>query len=192
MCGAIEATKTVRGLRDSALIQLMSDCMLRVSEAVAVNVSDVREKTLFVGLSKTDQEGEGVDLCITRDTRKAIRRYRDAGEIADGPLFRRILKGDKVTTQRITAGSARHIIKQRASLVGVDTISGHSMRIGSAISLTEAGASVVDLQTARRWRDPKMPGHYAAAVLAGQGAVARFKEGRPRGMHGFAGCNKIR
>ena len=37
--------------------------MLRVSEAVAlVNVSGVREKTLLVGRSKTDQEGEGVDL----------------------------------------------------------------------------------------------------------------------------------
>lgn len=52
--------------------------MLRVSEAVVVNVSGVREKTLLVGRSKTDQEGEGVDLYITRDTRKAI-RWGDIG-----------------------------------------------------------------------------------------------------------------
>ena len=50
------------------------------------------------------------------------------------------------------------------------------MRVGSAVSLAEAGASVVDLQTAGRWRDPKMPAHYAAAVLAERSAVARFLE----------------
>ena len=33
-----ESEKTIAGLRDAALIRLMSDCLLRISEAVAVNV----------------------------------------------------------------------------------------------------------------------------------------------------------
>ena len=45
-------------------------------------------------------------------------------------------------------------------------ISGHSLRVGSAVSLAQAGASVVDMQTAGRWADPKMPAHYARAELA--------------------------
>ena len=178
VCGSIESTKTARDLRDSALVQLMSDCLLRVSEAVAVNVSDLKGKTLFIARSKTDQTGRGKHLYVTEDTRDAVRKYRRAAGITSGALFRRILKGGRVTEQRLTAGSAREIIKARASRVGFANVSGHSLRVGSAVSLVQAGASVVDLQTEGRWKDSRMPAHYADAVLAEQGAIARFKEGR--------------
>ena len=36
------------------------------------------------------------------------------------------------------------------------------------------GTSVVDMQTAGRWADPKMPAHYARAELAERGAVAKI------------------
>ena len=44
VCAFAEMDGTVAGLRDSALIRLMSDCLLRVSEAVAVNVDDLKDK----------------------------------------------------------------------------------------------------------------------------------------------------
>ena len=46
VCAFAEMDKSIAGLRDSALIRLMSDCLLRVSEAVAVNVEDLKDKTL--------------------------------------------------------------------------------------------------------------------------------------------------
>ena len=55
-----EADKTIAGLRDSAMIRLMSDCLLRVSEVVAVE--DFNKTTLTVWQSKTDQEGHGESL----------------------------------------------------------------------------------------------------------------------------------
>ena len=58
VCSFAEASKTLAGLRDSAMIRLMSDCLLRISEVVAVNVEDI-DKVLTVRSSKTDQEGEG-------------------------------------------------------------------------------------------------------------------------------------
>lgn len=182
ICELVTVQQTVRALRDSALIQLMSDCLLRVSEAVAVNVSNLREKTLYIARSKTDQMGEGKHLYITILTRSAIRRYMTAANITDGALFRRFLKGDKVTEERLTSASARSIIKYWASKAQFEGISGHSMRVGSAVSLAQAGASVVDLQTEGRWRDSRMPAHYADAVVAEQGAIARFKEGRFGGI----------
>ena len=36
-----EADKTIVGLRDAALIRLMSDCLLRISEAVARSMSEI-------------------------------------------------------------------------------------------------------------------------------------------------------
>ena len=56
-------------------------------------------------------------------------------------------------------------------------ISGHSLRVGSAVSLVQAGATVVDMQVAGRWKSSQMLAHYAKAELAERGAIARFKDG---------------
>ena len=82
---------------------------------------------------------------------------------------------------QLTPHSARRIIKKRAADAGIDSfISGHSLRVGSAISLTQAGATVVDMQVAGRWNSSQMPAHSAKAELAERGAIARFKDGKTR------------
>ena len=48
----------------------------------------------------------------------------------------------------------------------------------SAVSLAQAGATVVDMQVAGRWKSSQMPAHYAKAELAESGAIARFKDGK--------------
>ena len=174
-----EVDKTIAGLRDAAPIRLMSDCLLRISEAVAVDVEDIHKSTLRIKSSKTDQEGRGEVLYIGGPTLKLIDHYRTRAEIQSGALFRHIRRGDHVQSGRLTTVSARRIIQARAKAAGVDGfISGHSLRVGSAVSLAQAGASVVDLQTAGRWQSPQMPAHYAKAELAERGAVARFFYGK--------------
>ena len=84
-------------------------------------------------------------------------------------------------TNRLIPHSARRIIKKRAADAGVEGfISGHSLRVGSAVSLAQAGASVVDMQVAGRWKSSQMPVRYAKAELAERGAIARFKYGKVR------------
>ena len=179
VCAFAEMDKSIAGLRDSALIRLMSDCLLRVSEAVAVDVEDLKDKTLIVKSSKTDQEGVGETLYVTSDTRRVINRYRAKAGIEGGALFRRVVRGDHVQVGGLTARSARRLITYWAELAGVEGfISGHSLRVGSAVSLAQAGASVVDMQVAGRWKSSTMPAHYAKAELAERGAIARFKEKR--------------
>ena len=179
VCAFAEMDKSIAGLRDSALIRLMSDCLLRVSEAVAVDVEDLKDKTLIVKSSKTDQEGVGETLYVTSDTRRVINRYIAKAGIEGGALFRRVVRGDHVQVGRLTARSARRQIIYWAELAGVEGfISGHSLRVGSAVSLAQAGASVVDMQVAGRWKSSTMPAHYAKAELAERGAIARFKDGK--------------
>ena len=177
VCAFAESDNTIAGLRDSAMIRLMSDCLLRVSEVVAVNCGHFKQNTLVVQRSKTDQEGTGVALYVTGDTRKVIHRYREKSGITRGAVFRSVRRGDHIQSGRLTDVSARRIIKRRAAAAGVDGfISGHSLRVGSAVSLAKAGASVVDLQVAGRWKNSQMPAHYARAEMAERGAIARFKE----------------
>ena len=94
-----------------------------------------------------------------------------------GALFRQVRRGDHIQTGRLSSRSARRQITYRAELAGVEgVISGYSLRVGSAVSLAQAGASVVDMQVAGRWKSPQMPAHYAKTQLAERGAIARFKE----------------
>lgn len=181
VCALVEAQETVAGLRDSTLFRLMSDCMLRIGEAVAVDIEDINI-VLTIHQSKTDQgtgRFSGTALYVGAPTRQVMRRYCEAGRITNGALFRRIRRGDNITCDRLSVDGARKAIKRRAGEAGVKgVISGHSLRVGSAVSLVQAGASVVDLQVAGRWKSPQMPAHYARAELAERGGIARFKYGK--------------
>ena len=146
-----------KAFRDAAIVAVMSDAMLRVSEAAALHVADLEAEggnTLTVRRSKTDQEGEGVAQYIGGPTVVRVRAWMDAAGIADGPLFQRLDKAGK-PRGRLSTQSIRAIIQRRAQDAGIEgRVSGHSLRVGSAQSLATAGASVVELQTAGRWQSP--------------------------------------
>ena len=174
VCIYAETEGTLIGLRDAAMIRLMSDCLLRISEVVAVKVSDLKGSTLTLQSSKTDQEGAGETLYVCDNTREILKQYRERAEIRRGAVFRHIRRGGHIQSERLTTVSARRIIQRRARDAGVEGfISGHSLRIGSAVSLAQAGATVVDMQVAGRWKSSQMPAHYAKAGLAEQGVIAR-------------------
>ena len=54
MCAVAKSSETVAGLRDAAMISLMSDCLLRISEAVAVDVEDIGEEGLRIHRTERD------------------------------------------------------------------------------------------------------------------------------------------
>ena len=96
--------------------------------------------------------------------------------IENGPLFRRLHRSEQVGDTALSTASIRTIIQYRCAQAGIKGhISGHSLRVGAAQSLAEAGASLVDLQLAGRWTSPQMPAHYAKNQLAARGAIARLR-----------------
>ena len=115
ICVYAEAEGTLIGLRDSAMIRLMSDCLLRISEVVAVNVGDLKETTLTLRASKTDQEGVGETLYVCDATRHVLTQYRETAGITRGAVFRHIRRGGHVQSQRLTTVSARRIIQKTCS-----------------------------------------------------------------------------
>lgn len=66
----------ITDLRDSAMIRFMTDCLLWVSEVVAVDISDFEQQTLIVRTSKTDQEGVVAALYVKSETLEIIERYQ--------------------------------------------------------------------------------------------------------------------
>ena len=176
---------TIQGLRDAAMIAVGSDALLRVSELVAINADDIERDpdgsaVLHVRRSKTDQEGTGATCYLGRRTIEVLDAWMAAAGI-DGsgpgcPVFRSVRKGGAVGG-RLSARSARAIVIRRCGR-GNERISGHSLRVGSAISLARAGASLVELQQAGRWKSPEMPARYTRGESARRGPVARLRHGQ--------------
>ena len=187
ICAVQEADGTLRGIRNSAILRAMSDGLLRISEVTELRISDLKDNTLRVRFSKTDQEGQGEHLYLCKDTRQIVGEWLERSELTEGYLFRRMtargdnLYRDKETGEpsHLTDDGVRRVIKSCAARVGLtEKVSGHSLRIGTTVSLAQLGASLVDIQVAGRWKDPGMPAHYARAQFAEKGAIARFKDGK--------------
>ena len=90
-------------------------------------------------------------------------------------LFRRLRRGGHPTPGRLSDRSIRTIMTRRLADAGAEGASGHSLRRGSAASLAARGATLVELQQAGRWQDPRQPARYAAGELAARGPVARLR-----------------
>ena len=179
VCAAAESSDTAAGTRDAAMISLMSDCLLRISEAVAVDVEDVRAEGLQVDGKRTSEEDQGEFLYICESTRRLIERYRRRAGIASGALFRRIRFQNHVTENRLGVKGARAAIQRRAAEAGVTgLISGHSLRVGSALSLADAGATMKEVQRAGRWQNPTMPARYVREAPTERSPVERYKDGK--------------
>ena len=167
--GGMESEETARrrGLADIALIGLMRDCMLRRSEAAVVRWEHITPEPdgtgrLLVGVSKTDQDGEGSLLFISRRTMSDLEAIRPE-VAADGLVFGLHPR----TIGRRIAAAAR-------AAGGAGAYSGHSARVGMARDLARAGEELPALMTAGRWKGPEMVARYIAHERAGRGAVARY------------------
>ena len=178
---------SLTGIRDAALISLMSDAMLRISEAAALLVSDIVEEAdgsgrINIRRSKTDQEGRGTVLYLGQPTMARIKTWMEIGKVNSGALFRRVSRGNLQTSwvgeESLSPLSVRRILKTRAEQVGIDGVSGHSLRVGAAQSMAVGGATLVDMQIAGRWKSAQMPARYARYQLAERNAVARLRYGR--------------
>ena len=174
----------VRGIRDAALFSLMSDCMLRISELVAVRPADIEavpdeSGRLHIAQSKTDQEGSGATLYIGPPTMERIHEWthlilEQLGDVeSDTPLFRSVWRGGHIQKKGISGRGVRKNLKAYVDEAGLrGQYRGHSFRVGTAQSLAQRGATLTQMQTVGRWQTARMPAAYCRNELAGRNAVA--------------------
>jgi integrase len=139
------------GRRDRALLLFAwATGGRRRSEAVSATVENVQANsdgtyTFWMGASKTNPTGDqGPDdgKPVAGRAAVALAEWLKASGISTGPIFRRVRKGTTVS-EPLTANAVRDIVKQRASLAGLDpAYSAHSLRSGF---ITEAGRQNVPL-----------------------------------------------
>ncbi|GJE57757.1 site-specific integrase [Methylobacterium thuringiense] len=180
---------TLTGKRDRALLALGFAGAFRRSELVALNVADfVEDKDglrVRIGKSKTDQEGQGVEIAIPhgRYIRPValVREWLDAAGIKDGPVFRPISRsgnmrklaqvapvsdgavgstdvgGFEPSEPRLTTRAVADIMKLYCTAAGLDasTFGAHSLRAGYITTAAERGADLARIMDQSRHRDPR-------------------------------------
>jgi site-specific recombinase XerD len=154
---------SMASLRDRALLLLGFAGAFRRSELVALDVADIVETAeglrVTIRHSKTDQEGSGATIAIVRGSVAcpvaALKTWLATAAISEGPLFRRVNKGDRVLPNRLTAQSVALIVKARAKRIGLkpEDFSGHSLRAGFLTSAAKRGASVFKMMDVSRHRN---------------------------------------
>ena len=167
-----ERQALVRGTTDLAIIGVMRDAMLRVSEAAAITWDDLEEEEdgsgrLTIAHSKTDQEGEGATLFISSQTMEWLKEMREM--VVDGP-----------TIFGVNQNAIYHHIVDAVNYAGLEgRYGGHSPRIGMALDLARANASLLMMMQAGRWKSPEMPAKYIRNMAAGHNAVAQWYNRHP-------------
>jgi site-specific recombinase XerD len=125
------------GFRRNEIVSLNSDDLDFVPEGLKINIKR----------SKTDQFGEGFTKALPYfDSSQycpvvSLKNWLDISKITSGPVFRRFVKGSKLSENRLTDQTVALLIKEYLNLAGIDSkhYSGHSLRSGFATSAAESG-----------------------------------------------------
>jgi site-specific recombinase XerD len=151
------------GLRDKGILLLDFAAALRRSELVELDVEDIERVDggiiVHLGKSKTDQEGRGAQIPIPRGAKlqviEALDAWLCAADLREGPLFRRIGKGGRLTADRLTGQSVALIVKRWALAAKLDPklFAGHSLRAGFVTSALEAGSDLLKVMDITRHRE---------------------------------------
>jgi len=150
--------------RNNALLQVGFFGAFRRSELVAMQWEHVtfvpKGLEILIPRSKTDQESEGNVCAIPYGNSSlcpvtALHRWRDESGHSSGPVFRSILKGNKVTSNALSSNTVNKIIKNlviACQLPQAEQYSGHSLRRGFATTASQNGASFGSIMRQGRWR----------------------------------------
>jgi integrase len=163
-----EEPRTLRGLRDRAVVLLGWAGAFRRSELAGLELRDVSNVaegiTVNLRRSKTDVDGAGQLVGIPRASRRqlcpvgALGAWIVGAGILEGPLFRELASQDNLRG-RMSDRCVCRIVKAAAIRLGLDPrpFGGHSLRRGFAAEAARLG--IPDRDIARQTR------HKSAASL---------------------------
>ena len=155
-----ECGSDLRGARNQALLLLAYDSMRRRSEIVSLRIEDLEFNasggcSVLLRKSKTDQFCSGQWIHLKQETTNAIKKWLQHANMTNGFIFRSIHVNNSIGNE-IDASQINRIFKSLATRAHlekdiVDSISGHSMRVGAAQDLLVQGASLPQIMVKGGW-----------------------------------------
>ena len=141
----------IKKFRDRSIILIGFSGGFRRNEIVSLNYEDLdfvpEGLKITLRRSKTDQFGEGMTKALPYfDSSRycpvvSLKNWLEISKITSGPVFRRFVKGTKLSENRLTDQTVALMIKKYLNMAGIDSknYSGHSLRSGFATSAAESG-----------------------------------------------------
>ena len=141
----------VKKIRDRTIILIGFSGGFRRNEIVSLDYEDLdfvpEGLKINIKRSKTDQFGEGFLKALPYfDSSQycpvvSLKKWIEISKINSGSIFRRFIKGSKLSENRLTDQTVALLIKEYLQLAGINSnnYSGHSLRSGFATSAAEAG-----------------------------------------------------
>jgi site-specific recombinase XerD len=150
----------IHGLRNRALLLVAYDSMRRRSELTSLRFEDIEwladdGATILLRKSKTDPHGSGKWIHLSAETTHALHEWLSTTKINEGLIFRGVRSSGAITNSLCESRISR-IYKALARKAGlseklVESISGHSMRVGGAQDLLNFGASLPQIMVKGGW-----------------------------------------
>ena len=175
--------------RNRALLAVAYDTLLRRSELVSLEVSDLLVEvdgsaTLLVRSSKTDADGKGAMLYMARDTVQLVKAWLERGGVGGGRLFRSVRK-DGTVGEKLHASQVPRIYKRMARRAGlpdeiVGALAGHSTRVGPVQDMIACGIELPAILQSGRWKSTRMVQRYGERLLARRSGAAQLAERQQR------------
>ncbi len=151
--------------RDRALLLVGIAGALRRSELVTIDADDIAPVPEGIILTIREREpdqqnasyrlpialGDREDMCAVR----ALQSWMTGAGIHDGPVFVRVRRGDRLTTERLTDSSVALIVKKHCERVGLDRrpFAGHSLRCGGITAARHNGHNEDEIAKLSRHRN---------------------------------------
>ena len=153
-----------RGSRDRALLLLAYDSLCRRGELVDLRIEDIQislknnkeQMSILIRKSKTDQYAMGKRIFVSQRTKTAIKEWLERlRNPKSGILLRGVNRAQHIMDP-LKPGQINRIYKRLAKLAKleretIEQISGHSLRVGHAQDMVNAGDSLPMIMSKGRW-----------------------------------------
>lgn len=162
-------TKTVKGLRDLAALDLQLYAGLRCAEVAGLKLENIKHDGGRWWLVLTGKGSKTRRVKCHDVLYKSLQNWIKAAGIDQGVIFRSVNKGDKVNGRRLNTGSIARVVNEYgaaaklAPLGGDNQLSPHDLRRTCARNAYDNGASLLLVQSMLGHADPKTTTRYIGA-----------------------------
>ena len=154
---------TAQGLRDYAIVLILTRMGLRAREIAALTIEDVDWRSGIVVIS--GKGGRRDQLPLPRDVAEAIIAYLRDGRPA-AVLDRRLFARSVAPHRGLTGYAVGHAVARTARSAGLDRVRPHQLRYFAATAMQAAGAPLAEIGQVLRHDDERTTSLYAKVDVA--------------------------
>src|SRR6266705_4794791 len=154
---------TAQGLRDYAIVLILTRMGLRAREIAALTLEDVDWRAGIVAIS-----GKGArrdQLPLPRDVAEAVIAYLRDGRPA-AALDRRVFVRSVAPHRGLSGYGVGHAVARAAGRAGLDRVRPHQLRYFAATAMQAAGAPLAEIGQVLRHEDERTTSLYAKVDVA--------------------------